>query len=380
MAISPARRKHTAQAIELENQLRETIQRYELIFKATNDVLYDLDLTNGTVTWNESLYTQYGYSRAEEVDTLEWWTAHIHPEDALRLEEEMSAWLLGKTDTWHAEYRFMKADGDYIDVSDRGVVHRATDGSPLRIIGSFLDITEQKKLARAKDEFISLVSHQLRTPLSAIRIYSEMLENNMFGSLADEQKQPVRHIADSSVRLIKLVDNILNISRLELGHIVSEPTLHNVNTLLRKQIDEVVPLAMEKNVAITFTPNPTIKKLSIDTTILGQVVHNLLTNAIRYSKSENGIVTVAFSQEKDSYLLSVHDNGIGIPRAAQPRIFNRFFRADNTANVKEHGTGLGLYLIKLMTETTGCDVWFESNPGKGTTFFIRIPTSGMRAG
>src|SRR5690606_34029367 len=117
MAISPLRRKNSTQAPELEKQLRETIQRYELIFKATNDVLYDLDLTTGVVTWNEALYTQYGYAKTKATNTLEWWAGHIHPDDALQLEDKMSAWLEGKTDTWHAEYRFKKADGNYIYVS-----------------------------------------------------------------------------------------------------------------------------------------------------------------------------------------------------------------------------------------------------------------------
>lgn len=380
MAISPPRRKNSTQAPELEKQLRETIQRYELIFKATNDVLYDLDLTTGVVTWNEALYTQYGYAKTKATNTLEWWAGHIHPDDALQLEDKMSAWLEGKTDTWHAEYRFKKADGNYIYVSDRGVVHRDPDGTPLRIIGSFLDITEQKQLARAKDEFISLVSHQLRTPLSAIRIYSEMLENEMFGPMDDNQKMPLRHIADSSVKLIKLVDNILNISRLESGHIVSEPEPHDINALLQEHVNDVMPLAIEKGVTVTFTPDTSIKKVPIDTTILGQVVHNLLTNAIRYSKPGQGIVEVTIAHQNDGYLLSVHDNGIGIPRSARPQIFNRFFRADNTTNLNEHGTGLGLYLIKLMTETTGCNIWFESSRGKGTTFFVHIPAGGMRAG
>ncbi len=379
MAINPTRQARPVATHDLETQLRETIQRYELIFKATNDVLYDLDLISGSLVWNEALYTQYGYPRDEKADTLEWWTEHIHPNDALPLEAEVDARLNSQENTWQAEYRFRKADGSYVYVRDRAVIHRDIDGTPLRITGLLLDITKQKQLARAKDEFISLISHQLRTPLSAIRLYGEMLTNGTFGQLTPEQTEPIKHIADSSVRLIKLVDTILNISKIELGHIASTPVLTNVNELIHEYINEVTPLALEKHVSIIFKPKKKIKKVLIDTTILGQVLHNLLTNAIRYTKPHEGTVTVSFDKNTDGYLLAVSDNGIGISETAQLNIFHRFYRAENTTNLKEHGSGLGLYLIKLMTESTGCKVWFESVENKGTTFYVRIPESGMKA-
>src|SRR5581483_674190 len=133
---------------EFERQLRETLERYELIFRATNDVLYELDLLTGTVVWNDALYTQYGYDKETKTTKLEWWTEHIHPDDALKLEHKFSEWFESKSNTWQAEYRFRKADGSYIYIRDRGMVQRGPNGSPLRIIGSFLDITQQKQLDR----------------------------------------------------------------------------------------------------------------------------------------------------------------------------------------------------------------------------------------
>lgn len=376
-SIGQKRKRHTR---ELEKKLRETIDLYRLTLKATNDVLYDLDLLEGTVIWNEALYNYYGYRRGPHVNKLEWWVRHIHPDDALRLEQGMSEWLQGKQDTWEAEYRFKKADGSYINVRNRCLVLRASDGTPLRIIGSFLDITRQTQLAHAKDEFISLVSHQLRTPLAAIRVYSEMLEGGTFGQLEAGQIAPVRQITEASIRLIKLVDTILNISRIELGHVISVPTPIDVNVFLRSHIEEVAPLAEERGVSLRFTPNAKIGSVPLDATIFGQVIHNLLTNAIRYTKDSKGIVHIKFIRDKDGYLLTVKDNGIGIPAAAQPLVFNRFYRADNAIDASEQGTGLGLYLIKLMSETTACKIWFESVENKGTTFYVRIPATGMRAG
>lgn len=376
-SIRQGRKRHTR---ELERKLSETVERYQLTFQATNDVLYDLDLQEGTVVWNEALYTHYGYRRGTHVNKLEWWVRHVHPDDALQLEQEMSSWFAGKQDTGETEYRFRKADGSYINVRNRCLVQRAADGTPTRIIGSFLDITKQTQLAHAKDEFISLVSHQLRTPLAAIRVYSEMLESGMFGKLKAEQQMPVHQVTEASVRLIKLVDTILNISRIELGHVVSVPVRSDINTLLKQHIDEVLPLAKQRGVTLHFTPNAKVGTVLIDPTIFSQVVHNLLTNAIRYTKNSKGSVRIKLIRTKDGYLLSVKDNGIGIPESAQPLIFNRFYRADNAVDASEQGTGLGLYLIKLMTETTDCKIWFESIENKGTTFYIQIPLTGMRAG
>jgi PAS domain S-box-containing protein len=187
---------------------------YELVFKATNDVLYDLDVINDRVIWNDALYTQYGYHHSAVVNTLEWWVQHIHPDDALQVENNISDWLEGNADTWQTEYRFANADGTYKNVRDRGYVIRSADGKPLRIIGSLLDITQQKQLDVAKDEFISLVSHQLRTPLTVIRTYAEMLSQGIFGPISSQQKTEIERITGSSVRLIKLVSNILYVSKL----------------------------------------------------------------------------------------------------------------------------------------------------------------------
>jgi PAS domain S-box-containing protein len=364
---------------ELAERLRETVLRYELIFKATNDVLYDLDLQKGTVAWNEALYTQYGYDSDEPAQELEWWTSHVHPDDALRLEREISEWFEGKHDTWQAEYRFRKADGSYVYVRDRGVVHRAPDGSPLRIIGSFLDITQQKQLERAKNEFISLASHQLRTPLTIIRLHSEMLTDGMLGTLSPRQTAHIEEITNASVRLIHLVDSILDVARAEMGHIVPRPAPHNVNKLLSASIKEVLPIAEQKGVVIHFTPNASLPHISLDTSLFGHIVNNLLTNAIRYTLPNKGVVKVSFARTDEGYLLQVRDNGIGIPRTAKSHVFGRFYRADNTANISEHGTGLGLYLTKFITEACGGTIWFESAKGKGTTFYVQFPPGGMTA-
>jgi PAS domain S-box-containing protein len=206
---------NTTASTAMLRELQERVQRYELIFRATNDVVYELNLDNAHVDWNDALYTQYGYMR----HTLEWWTSHIHPDDALLLENKITKLFTDGGSSWQYDYRFRRADGGYNYVHDRGLLLRDAAGKPKRIIGSLLDVTAQKQLDIAKDEFISLVSHQLRTPLTVIRVYGEMLTGGMFGDLSLEQTQWVRNMTDSSARLIDVVGEILNVSRLDLGRI-----------------------------------------------------------------------------------------------------------------------------------------------------------------
>lgn len=361
---------------ELENRLVETVQRYELIFKATNDVLYELDLINGVVSWNDVLFERYGYENNEETATLEWWTSRIHPDDALRLEKELSEWFEGKHDYLQSEYRFRIADGSYIHVRDRGVVQREEDGSPIRIIGSLLDITRERQLERAKDEFISLVSHQLRTPLTSVRIYSDMLASGMFGDLEEPQQKYADIISQASVRLIKQVEDMVHISRVELGQAPSRPTLSNVNELVGGIVRELHAEATRKNITIDFIPDISIKDIPIDPSIFRQILTHYLTNSIRYVATDKGRITIQFTEHDENYELSVKDNGIGIPRESHRLVFGKFYRDHNTENIIEQGTGLGLYLVKLLADITGCSVRFVSSK-RETVFFLHIPKNGM---
>lgn len=375
-----AARKQTYSTKQLEQQLKESLERYELLAKATQDVIYDLDIRTAHVTWNDALSIRYGHTLTDEVATLEWWAGHIHPDDAFRVEEEINALLESRQQTWFSEYRFQKADGEYAFVRDRAFVLRDANGAVQRIIGSMLDITDQKQLDRAKDEFLSLVSHQLRTPLTIVRMLSGMLAGGQTGELSPLQQGYAQQIAEASARMVRLVGDILNISRLELGRISIRPLPVNVNTLIQTYIDELTPLAQEKGVRILFTPERTLPMVPLDAMVFGQILHNLLTNAIRYTLPDKGHIRVTFIRKDGAeYVLSVADNGIGIPKTAQAHIFDRFYRAANAKRSDATGTGLGLYLVKLAADAFGGRIWVESKPGRGATFYIGIPQAGMQA-
>lgn len=364
---------------ELEQQLQASIERYELLARATNDAIYDMDIQAGSVSWNDALYSAYGYARTEACSTLEWWANHVHPDDALDVEAGLTRLLLSNRHTWVSDYRFLKADGSYAHVRNRAFVQRGAGGEPIRIIGSLFDMTHEKQLDRAKDEFISLVSHQLRTPLTIIRLFSDMLASGRTGPLNDRQKNYAEKISAASVRMIALVGDILNISRIELDRLKIEPTPIDVNVLIETQIEELRPLIRGKNLRLRFAPSKTSEPLPVDPLIFSQIVHNLLTNAIRYTEAGKGVITVRFSRQKTGYVLSVRDNGIGIPTRAQPLIFTRFYRAENAASMIGEGSGLGLYLVKIIADICKGKVWFKCAEDKGSIFYVRLPLIGMTA-
>lgn len=242
------------------------------------------------------------------------------------------------------------------------------------------DVTNRVELDHAKSEFVSLASHQLRTPLSIISWYSEMLLAGDAGSLTQQQEECFKEIQNGNTRMVRLVNDLLNLARIEGGQLKIEPISMQLEESVRTIAEEVKDLASARNCTIHIEPPKSkLPEILIDPILLHQVLSNILSNAIRYSPEDKQCeVVVAFKKEYERVIISVKDGGIGIPEEAQKNIFERFFRADNAKNMDGEGSGLGLSIAKMMLEATGGKIWFESKEGKGTTFYVGLPLSGMK--
>lgn len=253
------------------------------------------------------------------------------------------------------------------------------DNKPAGAINIFHDRSEEMKIEHAKDEFVSIASHQLRTPLTAMRLFTEMLMDGQVGELTNKQKEYLSKVEQSTERMIRLVSDILNVSRLELGRLKIKPIKTDLIALLQTYIDDIEPLATEKGITINLTAQKgDWSMLLLDPTLMGQIIHNLLSNAVHYTNVKKGIIEIGLKRRNSTFIISVGDNGIGIPNEFKHRIFQRFNRADNAVAVEGQGTGLGLYLIKMIVDAAGGKVTFKSQQNKGTTFYVTFPLSGMK--
>lgn len=239
------------------------------------------------------------------------------------------------------------------------------------VVVTFRDITEEKKIDMMKTEFISLASHQLRTPLTAIGWYVELLEKDIERLLSEEQKDYLTQIVDSHRRMVDLVNALLNVSRIELGHLKIDPEKTNVRALVDATVRELLPQIQAKKLRFR-ARLPHALEAFIDPRLVQIVLENLLSNAVKYTPPGGSVeFTLMISQEE--MLFDIQDTGYGIPKAQEHRIFEKLFRADNVLKTDTTGTGLGLYISKYSVEAWGGKLWFESREGHGTTFRFTVP-------
>jgi signal transduction histidine kinase len=221
-------------------------------------------------------------------------------------------------------------------------------------------------------DFISIASHQLRTPLSAINMYTHMLQNGLAGKLDEQQLAFTKIILTSVGRMNELIDTLLNITRIEAGNIAINTHSVRLDNLLREIVIEFLPAAEEKDITIESDIPAEAPEITTDPLLVKEVYSNLLSNAIKYTP-DGGTVTVELRTLPDTIRVTVRDTGYGIPAASQKYIFTKFFRAENITKQDVSGTGLGLYLTKTITENLGGELWFTSRENEGTTFTLSLP-------
>ncbi|HSW37110.1 MAG TPA: ATP-binding protein [Candidatus Saccharimonadales bacterium] len=252
-------------------------------------------------------------------------------------------------------------------------------GRPVGAIEVFRDITLEHEMDRMKSDFISLASHQLRTPLSSIKTYTHMLIDGYMGELNGAQKKSLRTVIEAANRMNELISTLLNVTRIESGNIAITNKPVELANLVREVNKEHALLAAERGIhLLTELPPKANSTVKSDSLILKEVISNLVTNAIKYTPA-GGQIVIRVRPRRNDIITSVEDTGLGIPRYSQDQVFTKFFRAPNVIQQETSGIGLGLYLVRGLLENLGGDIWFESEEGKGTSFFFSLPKSKLKS-
>jgi len=281
----------------------------------------------------------------------------------------VKAFQTGKT--VHARTLYQQKNGSLLPVQ-LTVSPIILRGRPIGAIEVFRDLTTEIENDKLKSDFISIASHQLRTPLSAINMYTSMLRDGLAGELNEQQLPYIQTILTSVERMNVLIDTLLNITRIEAGGIIINHRLVQVDNLSREMFTEFIPAAQAKSIALTADLPDTVEPIYTDTLLIREICANLLSNAIKYTP-EGGSVQFTLTDTPKELEWKVSDTGYGIPENDQKHIFLKFFRAENITNKDVSGTGLGLYLIKNIAESLGGELWFESTENVGSSFHFLLP-------
>ncbi|HEX6533727.1 MAG TPA: response regulator [Gemmatimonadaceae bacterium] len=372
-----------------EEALRETRARLEHLLAASPAVLYALAVTPRAVTpvWvGDNVTRVMGYSVAEAVNPA-WWPTHLHPEDRASAYATHAA-LLAQGEA-SSEYRFRHEDGSYRWIRDELRLTHGAHGETVEAVGAWLDITERKRAeaaleeksreleaaSNAKSQFLANVSHELRTPLNAILSYSQLLLEELADRGQHDFVPDLQKIHAAGTHLLGLINDILDLSKIEAGKMDLYLETFDVPTLVGDVVALVRPLVERNDNTLLVRSAEGIGAMRADVTKVRQALFNLLSNATKFT--EHGTVTLSVTRESiddvDSVTFAVSDSGIGMSPEQTARLFQAFAQADSSTTRRYGGTGLGLAISRHFCRMMGGDITVESEIGKGSTFTIRLP-------
>ncbi|MGC9503923.1 PAS domain S-box protein [Baaleninema sp.] len=376
-----------------EERLRKSEARLLTAQRIAHLGSWEYNLQTHTIRWSEEIFRIFKRDPQQGAPTYDELHRYIHPDDRQHHHALLTRAIAGQS-PFEVEYRFYRETGELGYLCGRGEPMFDASGRFWGFLGTVLDITERKRfeetlkrtnaeLARAtqlKDEFLANMSHELRTPLNAILGISEGLLEQVYGSLDDREIKAIRTIERSGRHLLELINDILDLSKIEAGHLELHPSPTSLLPLCESSISFVRQMAAKKSIQLHLEVLEESVMLDIDERRMRQVLVNLLSNAVKFTP-EGGCVRLTVTRvlrdptenNKPYLAFAVRDTGIGIAPEDRDRLFEPFVQIDSRLCRHYSGTGLGLSLVKRLTELHGGRVEVESCVGRGSCFTVWIP-------
>ena len=346
--------------------------------------VWEWDLASNTLTWDATMFDIYGLPPMVPMPFARW-SAAIHPDDLPAVEATLQRAIHEKGQA-AADFRVVLADGSFRRVSAVERVILDERGNVSRVIGVDMDVTERKEAAEAleqsrqaqiqfKDAFLSHVSHELRSPLTAIKQFSSILLSGVAGELNKEQHEYQQIVQRNIGQLQAMIDDLLEVTRLETGKLTVEPDRVSISDAVTDALDTLRGTARGKGITLSGDVPADLPLAYADQTRLRQILIILLDNAIKFTPDGGSVAIRArlLEQERSCLLLEVSDTGDGISPEVGERIFERLYQVSEPGTASRKGLGLGLYICKELVTRQGGRIWVESQPEKGSIFSFTLP-------
>jgi PAS domain S-box-containing protein len=350
--------------------LRESEERFRSIADNSPVMIWISD-QDGPCTYFNKPWLEFR-GRTMEQELGDGWAEGVHPEDVQRCLGTYRGALQSRQ-PFKMEYRMRRKDGEYRWILDHGIPRKTADGAFIGFIGTCVDISDRREIEQMKNEFISVVSHELRTPLTSIRGSLGLIAGGATGALPDKTKQMIDLAVRSTDRLVRLINDILDIEKIESGKMKFQVKPLDLVQVVEQAIESTRAYGERLGIAFALESKAAGARVSGDVDRLIQVLANLLSNAAKFSPAQ-GVVTVSVTRTGGQRVrVSVSDLGPGIPEEFQGRIFQKFSQADSSDTRGRGGTGLGLNISKAIVEKHGGTIAFITQKGVGTTFYFELP-------
>jgi PAS domain S-box-containing protein len=377
------------QSLESQNSnLTSNQSKEEALLSSIADGVYVVDMDRNLTMFNAAAEEMTAWTQKEAIGLKCWTVMNLKNEQDISVCQKDCPALA----VWNSGQNVMRNDSCFVKHRGKKSVQISSSYAPIhdskgRLTGAicvFRDITAEKEVERERTEFISTASHELRTPITAIEGYMELIENEKICKIDDKAKEYLEKARSTAIGMSNLVKNLLSVTKIEEGRVQTNITKFSIHDLVTEVVEGMQSAAKTRGLTLKLVESEKLavkgekavgRSLNVvaDREQIKEVLFNLIENGLKFT-TEGG-VSISLEYDKDFATVCVADTGMGIPADGQKHIFEKFYRYDNSATREVGGTGLGLFITRSIVELFGGSIWLESQVNKGTKFFFTIPRS-----